>query len=48
MILLLNTAPPESSKVRNKTGIKAIFDRALARGQKVTLEEAIAILRRDW
>lgn len=50
MMLLLRPkpAPPPEEKTRNKSGIKSIFDRAMAKGQKVTLEEAIAILRAAW
>lgn len=40
--------PPPEEKTRNRVGIKAIFTRELAKGQKVTLEQAIAILRAGW
>lgn len=40
--------PPPEPKTRNRSGIVGIFERALPSGQKVTLEEAIAILKAGW
>jgi hypothetical protein len=50
MMLLLRgrDAPPEPERTRNRTGICNIFKRAMATGQKVTLDEAIVILRAGW
>lgn len=35
-------------KTRNRTGIRNLLWQAMERGERVTLEQAIAILRRDW
>ena len=49
MTLLLTPKPsPPDEKTRNRVGIAAIFKRVMVRGQRVTLEEAIAILREHW
>jgi len=37
-----------TERTRNKVGIKRIFDKAMATGEKVTLEQAIEILRAGW
>lgn len=39
---------PAEEKTRNRVGIKALIDRNILKGQRVTLEEAIAILRANW
>lgn len=56
MILFLRKRPPPEppppepadGKTRNRTGITRIFERALASGEKVTLERAIELLRAGW
>ena len=49
LLLFRKTAtPPEPDKLRNRTGIRAIFDKAMKAGEKVTLDEATAILRENW
>ena len=39
---------PEPEKLRNRVGIKNVVYAALPKGTKVTLDEAIAILRAGW
>lgn len=45
---MLVLRPKSAEKRRNKTGIKTIFDKAMDKGEFVTLEQAIAILRAGW
>ena len=47
MILVLTPKPPPPAepKLRNRVGIKGIFDRNLDKRERVTLERAIEILR---
>ena len=40
--------PPEPEKTRNRVGIRNVFYQAMQRGERVTLEQAIAILRAGW
>jgi len=47
-LLLMPRKQPEPEKTRNRTGIANIFKKTMARGQRVTLAEAIAILRAGW
>lgn len=44
----LATEPVPTEKRRGRLGIKTIFDKTMAKGEKVTLEEAIAILKASW
>lgn len=46
MTLLLR--PRAVVKTRNRTGIRNVFWQAMGRGERVTLEQAIAILRAGW
>ena len=39
---------PEPEKTRNRTGIANIYKRAMKRGERVTLDQAVAILRAGW
>jgi len=41
-------SPAVEPKLRNRLGIKGIFDRNMDRREKVTLEQAIEILRANW
>ena len=47
MTLLLRPST-EPAKRRNKTGISRIFLRNMYRGEKVTLSQAIALLKAKW
>ena len=41
--------PPEpAGTLRNRVGIANLYKAAMARGEKVTLERAIEILRAGW
>jgi hypothetical protein len=40
--------PPPDVKLRNRIGIKGIFDRNMDPRAKVTLERAIEILKAGW
>lgn len=48
LLWFLFRAMAEPLKTRNRTGIRNLLWRAMERGQKVTLAEAIAILRANW
>jgi len=48
ILLFRKTSVDEQPKTRNRSGVCNIFRKALDRGERVTLEQAIAILRRDW
>ena len=48
MTLLLTPRGTPVAKTRNRTGIANIFKRAMERGERVTLEQAIAILKAGW
>lgn len=39
---------PAAEKTRTRIGIKALIDLHILKGQRVTLEETIAILRANW
>ena len=39
---------PEPEKTRNRVGIKNVIYRSVPKGTKVTLGEAIEILRAGW
>ena len=47
-LLLRPKKPPVDEKTRNRVGIKNVVYAALPKGTKVTLDEAIAILRAGW
>lgn len=47
MTLLLRPKPPDE-KTRNRTGLLNIIRANVPKGARVTLEEAIAILRANW
>ena len=50
LLMRPNKKPPEPSveKTRNRVGIKNIVYAAVGKGERVTLDEAIAILRGGW
>jgi hypothetical protein len=39
---------PDTTKTRNRVGIRNIIYGSMDKGQRVTLDEAIAILRAGW
>ena len=40
--------PPADETTRNRVGIKNVIYRSVSKGERVTLAEAIAILRAGW
>ena len=48
LLLTPKLAPPDPPKTRNRVGIRAIIWRNVPKGTKVTLDEAIALLRANW
>jgi hypothetical protein len=49
MTLLLHpTKVQPTEPTRNRVGIRTIFYRAMGKGDRVSLEQAIAILRSGW
>ena len=48
MSLLLTPKPKPLEKTRNRSGIRNIVYKAMEQGERVTLEQAIAILRAGW
>ena len=47
-LLLRPRKPTEAEKTRNRVGIKNIVYANVPKGTRVTLDEAIAILRAGW
>ena len=48
MTLLLTPRGTPVAKTRNRTGCRNLFYTAMAQGERVTLEQAIAILKAGW
>ena len=48
LLLRPKKQPTPDEKTRNRTGIKNIVYAAVGKGDRVTLDEAIAILRTGW
>ena len=47
-LLLMPKKRPPDEKTRNRVGIRNIIWAAVPKGERVTLDEAIAILRAGW
>ena len=48
LLMMPKKAPEPVEKTRNRVGIKSIVYAAVPKGERVTLDEAIAILRAGW
>jgi len=47
-VLLLFRRKPPAETTKNRTGCANIFLRNMKTGERVTLEQAIALLRANW
>lgn len=47
-MLVFRPRPAPGPKTRNRVGIRSIVWAAVPKGEKVTLEQAIAILKAGW
>ncbi len=48
VVLMPKAKPPEEEKTRNRTGCANIFRKNMDRGERITLAQAIELLKLHW